>query len=378
MMSGHDSTDRDPSNSGGTISMLLIEDNPADARIFQEQFKSAKRNELFDRVFSGSGFTDVEFTHETSIENGTARLRNEQFDIVILDLQLPDSDGIETVDAVVGVDATVPIVVLTGMPEQRLGADAVAKGAQDYLVKGELSPEMVLLTVQYAIERKKTERKLRQRSDQLAILNRLTRHDVRNDVSLIVGRASELTEYVDPRGQEILEEIKQSGNHILELTATIGDALDAIAEDSISVTSVELAPLLRDEVEKANALYGDAEITIGSVPDVSVKANRLLSSVVSNLINNGVFYNDKETPTVRVEAEADAETVTIEVADNGPGIPKPQRQAVFSEEMKGAESTGLGVGLTLAHRLVTQYGGEIDVTENEPEGSIFVVTLQRA
>lgn len=360
------------------ISMLLIEDNPADARIFQEQFKLARRNDLFERVFSGREFTTVEFTHEESVESGTARLREEQFDIVILDLQLPDSDGIETVDAVVDIDATVPIVVMTGMPEQRLGADAVAKGAQDYLVKGELSPEMVLLTVQYAIERKKTERKLRQRSDQLAILNRLTRHDVRNDVSLIVGRASELTEYVDPRGQAILEEIKQSGNHILELTATIGDALDAIAEDSMSVTSVELEALLRDEVKKANALYGDADVTIGPVPDVSVKANSLLSSVIANLVNNGVFYNDKETPEVHVDATVDADTVTITVADNGPGIPKPQRKAVFSDEMKGAESTGLGVGLTLAHRLVTQFGGEIAVAENEPEGSVFLVTLQRA
>lgn len=361
-----------------TMSVLLIEDNPADARILQEQYKTAKRTGLFERILDNKEFSDIEFTHEETIEQGTARLREGTYDVVLLDLQLPDSDGVDTVDAVVEVDPSVPIVVLTGMPEQRLGGEAVAKGAQDYLVKGELTPELVLLTVQYAIERKKTEQTLRRRSDQLAILNRLTRHDVRNDVSLIVGRASELTDHVDPRGQSILEEVKQSGNHVLELTEMIGEALDAMGDDPVSITDVELEGLLGNEVEKANRLYGNAEVTLGSVPEESVRANKLLSSVVANLINNGVLYNDKETPTVHVDAVCDGDTITVRIADNGTGIPKHHREAVFSEKTKGAESTGLGVGLTLAHRLITQFGGEISIEDNDPDGTVFLVSLRRA
>ncbi len=359
------------------MSVLLIEDNSADARILREQYKTAKRTGLFERILDRSGFESVEFTHEETVDGGTARLREGTYDVVLLDLQLPDSEGAETVDAVVDVDPNVPIVVLTGMPEQRLGGEAVARGAQDYLVKGELTPEMVLLTVQYAIKRKKTERTLRRRTNQLAILNRLTRHDVRNDVSLILGRASELTDHVDPRGQSILEEIRQSGTHVLELTDMIGEALDAMADDRDSLGDVDLEEILRDEVEKATRLYGGAEVTLGSVPETSVKANKLLSSVVANLINNGVLYNDKETPTVHVDAVADGDTVTIRVADNGTGIPKHHREAVFAENTKGAESTGLGVGLTLAHRLVTQFGGEISIEDNDPEGTVFLVSLRR-
>jgi len=360
------------------LSVLLIEDNPADARIVREQYKTAKETGLFERVLHKSEFESIQFTHEEDLDRGTERLREGTYDAVLLDLQLPDSEGAETVDAVVDIDPNVPVVVLTGMPEQRLGGEAISRGAQDYLVKGKLTPELLFLTLQYAIERKKRERILRRRSNRLAILNRLTRHDVRNDVSLIVGRASELTDHVDPRGQSILEEIRQSGNHILELTDMIGEALDAMADGQDPLGDVDLEALLGNEVEKATRLHGGAEVTLGSVPEASVKANELLSSVVANLINNGVVYNDKETPTVRVDAVAEGDTVTIRVADNGTGIPKHRREAVFSERTNGAESAGLGVGLTLAHRLVTQFGGEMSIEDNDPDGTVFLVSLQRA
>lgn len=364
-------------NDDGALAVLLIEDNPADARIVREQFAEAERQGMFDRLMDAGGFTDAEVTHEDTLAAGRDRLADGTFDVVLLDLQLPDSDGVETVEAIVEVDPTIPVVVLTGMPEKRLGTAAVSRGAQDYLVKDDIVPRMLLLTVQYAIERKETEKKLRYRSEQLAILNRLTRHDIRNDVSLIVGRATELTENVDARGQDKLDEVIQSGNHILELTEMIGDALDAVADDSPTLSAVDLQTVLKEEVSKARELYSGATITLGAIPDVEVQGNQLLSSVFANLINNGVFYNDKETPVVHIEATVEGDTVRVTVTDNGPGIPKPQREAVFSDQVKGTESTGLGIGLTLAHRLITQFGGEIRIENNDPEGATFVIELQR-
>lgn len=361
------------------IRVLLVEDNPGDARLVQEHFRDMQREGLFDRVRASAGVADVEVTHVSTLGDGLDLLSENAHDVVLLDLQLPDSDGLASVDSVISTAPDVPVVVLTGMPEERLGIDAVSRGAQDYLPKDDLAPRILLKTIQYAIERKEQERELRRRSEQLGILTRLTRHDIRNDVSLIVGRARELTEYVEPRGRGQLEEIIQSGNHVLQLTRTIGDALDAITgETTQPLAAVELRSVLRSEVETASALYQGAEITLGEVPDVTVRANRLLSSVVANLINNGVFYNDKDVPRVHVEAAADEETVTIRVSDNGPGIPTHQRQLLFEGEMEEDERGGLGIGLTLVHRFVDQYGGSIQIEDNEPEGTRFVIALQRA
>lgn len=362
-----------------SIAVLLVEDNPADARLVQEYVADMEKEGLVDRMRGWRDITTIDVTHATDIASGTNHLDSGEYDVVLLDLQLPDSDGIESVDSVTAAAPTVPVIVLTGMPEQQLGIEAVARGAQDFLPKDELEPRILLKTIQYAIERKQQSRELRQRSDQLAILTRLMRHDVRNDVSLIVGRAKELTDYVDPQGQGPVEEIIQSGNHVLQLTQTIGEALDEITTtDTQDLAAVPLSPIVDREVEQASSLYRGAEITVGNIPDVEVRADRLLSSVVSNLINNGVFYNDKDVPHVTVDASVENDTVLLRVADNGPGIPAVQREKLFEEGIQKEEPSGLGIGLTLAYRFVNQYGGSIVIEPNEPEGSIFIVKLKRA
>lgn len=361
-----------------TIQVLLIEDNPGDARLVREHITEIKREGLLNRMRGPEQATDVSITHESNLAEGIDHLRANEVDIVLLDLQLPDSSGLSGIGDVTEAAPEVPVVVLTGMPEQRLGIDAVSRGAQDYLVKDDLEPHILLKTIQYAIERKGHEQELRRRSEQLSILTRLMRHDIRNDVSLVVGRAQELTELVDPRGQDRLEEIIQSGNHVLQLTRTIGDALDSItSREGEALSAVDLESVLSEEVDRAATLYRGAEVTLGEVPPVDVQANRLLSSVVANLINNGIFYNDKDVPRVHVHGDANGDTAQIRVTDNGPGIPASQQDILFEEEIQSEKSNGLGIGLMLAHRIVQQYDGSIWIEDNEPTGTIFVVELQR-
>ncbi|MFC6726377.1 ATP-binding protein, partial [Halobium palmae] len=274
-------------------------------------------------------------------------------DIVLLDLDLPESSGTDTVETVRGHTARTPIIVLTGAPEDRFGVDVVSEGAQDYLVKDEVTPDVLLRAIRYAIERKKVEGELRQRTEELRILNQLTRHDIRNEMTLVVGRARELEEHVDMRGRDALEEILRSSNHILQLTGTIGDIVASVTDDDeAELDPVPLGPVVRSSVENARSLY-DVEIEAPTaLPEVDVRANDLLSSVVGNLLSNAVLYNDKETPEVAVDLEVDAEHVVLRVADNGPGIPDRRKESVFAEGEQGAASGGMGIGLYLVSRLV--------------------------
>lgn len=348
-------------------SALLIEDNPGDARLIEEMLRDHR------------GDSPIEFVHESTLQDGLERLRTLEPDVLLLDLRLADSTGFETLERVLDETDGVPVIVLTGMPEAKLGMEAVSHGAQDYLVKDDVTPEVLTRAIRYSIERKKTERELRLRTRELAILNQLTRHDIRNDISLVVGRAREVTEYVDPRGQDAVDEIIQSSNHILQLTRTVGDIVETVTDDeAVDLYPVVLSEVLAIEVDKAQGLYRDVELSVeDEVSGIRVRANDLLSSVVGNLISNAIFYNDKDVPVVTISAEPSTETVVLRVADNGPGIPDRRKERIFEEGEQGMASSGMGIGLSLVDRLVTQYNGGIWVEDNDPEGSVFCVELAR-
>lgn len=358
-----------------TLDILLIEDNPGDARLVEELFKEQSLEgapTLLDRG------PMMKTTHASTLTDGLRFLDQLELDAILLDLQLPDCNGLDTIEAVTSARQDLPIIVLTGLPEQQLGIDAVSLGAQDYLVKDDLSPETLVMTVRYAIERKQVERQLRDQSVQLELLNRLTQHDIKNDISLIIGRSQELTEHIDARGKPILEEIIRSGNHTLQLTRSIGDALDAVVNNGDEqLEPVELSSVLIDEVEKARNLYPGVDIRLSNVPTVSVRANRLLPSIFGNLISNGALFNDKDDPVVAIDVDTRDEIVRVTVADNGPGIPHIQRESIFESGVQNEESSGLGIGLMLVNRLVDQFNGEIRIEDNNPVGSNFVVDLPR-
>ncbi|SFL54104.1 Signal transduction histidine kinase [Halogranum rubrum] len=363
------------------LTVLLVEDNPGDARLLQEHFRDAEHavTVVDDETTEAPSGDGVTLYHCDRISTVDQRLADVDFDIILLDLNLPGSHGLETVDYVRDRTSTTPIIVLTGVPEERLGIDAVSHGAQDYLVKDEVTPEVLLRAIRYAIERKKTEEKLRRQTEELRILNQLTRHDIRNEMTLVVGRARELAEHVDYHGESQLDEIIRTSNHILQLTRSIGDIVSTVTRtEADDLSPVALKSVLESEVESVRRLYDGGSIEIrGEIPPVDVRANDLLSSVFANLFSNAILYNDKETPRVTLWVETDDDEVTVSVADNGPGIPDRRKETIFGEGEQGPESSGTGIGLYLVNQLVAQYGGDVWVEDNDPEGSVFHVTLDR-
>ena len=171
------------------LQLLLIEDNPGDARLIQEMLHGAE--ELAKRVRSDelSGQTP-EISRETRLEEALETLAVEHIDIVLLDLNLPDSKGLSTLETVHEASET-PIVVLTGVRDQQVGVDAIQRGAQDFLVKDEVTSELLIRTIHHAIERARQQRQRRQQREQLEALNRLNRigHDITHAVITTETRA---------------------------------------------------------------------------------------------------------------------------------------------------------------------------------------------
>jgi two-component system, cell cycle sensor histidine kinase and response regulator CckA len=122
------------------IRALLVEDNPGDARLFLELVRE-----------TGAGYLKLE--HVDRLDAALARLSSEHFDVVLLDLSLPDEQGLNTLLRTHAHAPKVPIVILTGLDDEGLAVKAVRAGAQDYLVKGRVDGDLLVRSMRYATER---------------------------------------------------------------------------------------------------------------------------------------------------------------------------------------------------------------------------------
>jgi len=152
-------------NESHPIRLLLIEDNPGDARLLREMLREAPT-------------VKFELVWAERLAKGLEQLQDGAIDAVLADLSLPDASGLDSVIRTRQVAPDMPIIVLTGSADSERGLLAVREGAQDYLIKGFVDPELVVRTIRYAIERKRTEAKLARYTRELRARNEQMRADL--------------------------------------------------------------------------------------------------------------------------------------------------------------------------------------------------------
>ena len=129
------------------LKTLIIEDNYPDFVFFRE-------------LLSGTRFYTTETDHVVSMDNAREKLLQNQYDIVFADLHLTDTTGLETISALQPFFATTPAIIFSGLTDEKLALEAIAKGAQDYLYKGTFDSQLLEKYIQYALERHKTQREI--------------------------------------------------------------------------------------------------------------------------------------------------------------------------------------------------------------------------
>ena len=142
-------------NMNNSIDMLLIEDNPGDSEYLQELLAGERE----------PGFSIVPVQRLTE---AIALLRDRSYDIILLDLGLPDSQGMDTLTAITGRSAA-PIIILTGLADEDFALRAIKAGAADYLIKGQINRILIVRTIRYAIERKRADEVLRESGQRLQL-----------------------------------------------------------------------------------------------------------------------------------------------------------------------------------------------------------------
>ncbi len=265
-----------------TIKILLIEDNPGDAELLEVMLAQVK----------GASFT-VECANR--LQTGLARLADGGFDVVLLDLSLPDSQGLETFRRVKARASTVPIVVMSGTGDESLAIKAVQESAQDYLVKGQVNSQVLAHGLRYALERKQAELAQRRaaeaehqarleleeaheelkktqsqlvQSAKLASLGQLVAgvaHEINNPLSY-VGTNMVVLERDLQALRELIQLFQQAEPVLAQHRPDLLEAIHASAEDmDLPYTLTNLAGLVQARA-KASSAFSKSSMTSAASP----------------------------------------------------------------------------------------------------------------
>ena len=215
-----------------------------------------------------------------------------------------------------------------------------------------------------------TERELRRQ--RLEVLNRVLRHNLRNDMTVVVGNADLLGERVADDDRALADAISRRGRALQRLGEK---ARDAEADDA-APRELAVANLYGDLVRRRRESYPDGTVAASAPDDLTVTARAaVLERVLWNLVENALEHGDD--PTVRIAAtEADG-GVELVVADDGPGIPTSELESIRS----GTETDlahGSGLGLWVVRWGTRVLGADLAFDDREPTGTAVTVTLPRA
>ncbi|WP_096389052.1 PAS domain-containing protein [Halopenitus persicus] len=225
-----------------------------------------------------------------------------------------------------------------------------------------------------AIQIEVTDRKLRER--QLAVLDRILRHNLRNDLSLVLGYAETIEEATDGTLRESARRIRETGTGLLEKAETERRVVQLITENP-TPRPLDVRPMVDAAVETVRTAAPAATIELEAPESASAVTLPALETALEEVLENAVVHGDAE-PRVWVTVEATDGSVTVRIADDGPGIPEQERAILTEKHDIDALYHGSGIGLWYVFWVVKLSGGQLSFEERSPRGSVVVITLDRA
>lgn len=389
------------SQANKSVNVLIVDDDELDRRLV--------------KLVLGKASNLIRFAIDSAqtVTEALEKLVKSGFDIILLDLNLPDSRGTETVQKIFNVAPDVPIVVLTGFDDEDAGLEAIRSGAEDYLVKGDGLEYTLVRTIRYAIERKKSKVSLIEAKQELEQINtRLVRtttkanelaaeaekanaaksqflanmsHEIRTPMNAIIGFSEVLEEEpLMEQQKEYVKMILDSSKHLLVL---INDILDfsKVEAGRMKVEAVEcdIRALLAniESLLNPSAKHKHLDFKVDCdehIPTSITTDPAKLRQCLINIVSNAIKFTEQGSIklAVRLITKEDKPVVEFEISDTGIGIPADKQSILFKSFSQADGSTtrkygGTGLGLAITKQFANLMGGDITVQSEAGKGSIF-------
>lgn len=368
-----------------SIQALLVEDSPTDAQLFQH-------------VFCRAAPEAWKLVHMERLSDAIDCCQTQFFHVALLDLRLPDSAGLDTVIQFHQAVPHVPIIILTAFDDEELALRAMAHGAQDYLVKDQVTTQLLRRSIRYTLERAQILQELKdskqatlQALDKERELNQLksyfismVSHEFRNPLSTL-RVVSEMLLHFDAN---LTEEKKTT--YFNQISATIRhmcqllDEVIFLGKVDTGNLSIEPAQVVLKEFceEMITAVqYSDnqqhpVQLICQQARPVELDPH-LLRHILTNLLSNAFKYSPVGS-LVEVTIRCENQTAMFTIRDRGIGIPEAEQHRLFetfSRCSNVGQTTGTGLGLAIVKRCVDLHGGTIQIESRLGQGTVVTVSL---
>ncbi len=365
------------------IKALFVEDSIEDQLSFGRNIKKLNKN---------SNILNVSYKEAASQKEMFEYLRKESFDILLLDLSLPDSDQLTSLSLIIEEFGNqLPIIVLTGYESEELAVEAIQKGSQDYLLKKELTPYTLSRSIMYALERNNMLLELEEirmqqaESLKMATLGEMAggiAHEINNPLTIILGYISQIKRSANKEEDiekllEYSEKIENVTNRIAKIVKSLRGYSRKEDNDPKEVTSLE--NILNDAFNLCSERLksGGIDLVVNNIEDVDILCNDVqISQVILNFLNNAHdAVKDNDEKWVRLSTTVVNDTIEIYISDSGSIDTKSLKEKIFepffTTKTKG---NGTGLGMSISKKIIHSHGGEIELIE-EAQNTTFKIAL---
>lgn len=216
----------------------------------------------------------------------------------------------------------------------------------------------------------------------LAVINRLVRHNLRNDAQVFTGFASELVDRTEDESLQFLaKRIREKGDAIGAMNEHLKQFQRAIDREADTLGPIDLRSLVTDTVDDLRDRYPEATITVDIPDGLLATGDDQLGIAVEQLVRNAIEHNTGDDPRVEITARtADARFQTwadLTVSDNGPGIPDSERAIITDDREITQLEHASGLGLWVVRAIAESYGGKLNI-ETDEQGSTVTLRLPRS
>ena len=332
------------------IKILIVDDNTSFCKSIQLILNKVGYSTLI--AHSGSEAIDV--------------VEREEVDLVLLDLKLPDMDGIEVLQRMTDLRPALDVIMITGHATVENAVTSLMGSATAFVTKP-IDMDELLRIVKVTLEGRSLRYEKQVAEKELELFISLLRHDLSNDIQILLGDL----EFIQHLSSDLNGESMDALESALATTERMFSLITALKQP-IQNSNVELLKVIEIIAREAEKTHKNITINISSTRSIENLKNRgcrLLPMVFTNLISNSAKFG-KRGVTVIIELEQIGENIVITIFDDGPGIDDEIISRLFQ---RGASTTGGGYGLHLSKSIVEAIGGAIKLVD--PTNAKFRITL---